>query len=54
MIQPGSGDDLQGIKKGIMEIVHGITINKSDTNQEKMTKKAKTDLLNALHLLYVK
>lgn len=50
MIQPGSGDDLQGIKKGIMEMAHGIVINKADGDQEKLAKRSKTDLLNALHL----
>lgn len=50
MIQPGSGDDLQGIKKGIMEMAHGIVINKADGDQAKLAKKSKVDLLNALHL----
>lgn len=50
MIQPGSGDDLQGIKKGIMEMAHGIVINKSDGDQAKLAKQSKKDLLSALHL----
>lgn len=50
MIQPGSGDDLQGIKKGIMEMAHGIVINKADGDQARLAKKSKTDLINALHL----
>jgi len=50
MIQPGSGDDLQGIKKGIMEMAHGIVINKADGDQAKLAKRSKSDLLNALHL----
>lgn len=50
MIQPGSGDDLQGIKKGIMEMAHGIVINKADGPQEKLAKRSKSDLLSALHL----
>lgn len=53
MIQPGAGDDLQGIKKGIMEMAHGIVINKSDGDQAKLAKRSKTDLLNALHLFAV-
>lgn len=27
---PGAGDELQGIKRGIMEVAHGIAINKAD------------------------
>ncbi|WP_420581210.1 methylmalonyl Co-A mutase-associated GTPase MeaB [Reichenbachiella sp.] len=50
MIQPGSGDDLQGIKKGIMEMAHGIVINKSDGDQAKLAKQSKKDLLSAMHL----
>ena len=50
MIQPGSGDDLQGIKKGIMEMADGITINKADGDQAKLARQSKKDLLNALHL----
>ncbi|WP_422362385.1 methylmalonyl Co-A mutase-associated GTPase MeaB [Reichenbachiella sp.] len=50
MIQPGSGDDLQGIKKGIMEMAHGIVINKVDGDQAKLAKQSKKDLLSALHL----
>lgn len=50
MIQPGSGDDLQGIKKGIMEMAHGIVINKADGDQAKLAKQSKKDLLSALHL----
>lgn len=53
MIQPGSGDDLQGIKKGIMEMAHGIVINKADGDQAKLAKRSKSDLLNALHLFEV-
>lgn len=50
MIQPGSGDDLQGIKKGIMEMAHGIVINKADGDQAKLARQSKKDLLSALHL----
>lgn len=50
MIQPGSGDDLQGIKKGIMEMADGILINKADGDQAKLAQQSKKDLLSALHL----
>lgn len=50
MMQPGSGDDLQGIKKGIMEMAHGIAINKADGDQEALAKQSRSDLMSALHL----
>ena len=30
LLQPGSGDELQGIKRGIMEMADTIVINKAD------------------------
>jgi len=32
LVQPGSGDDLQGIKKGVLEFVDSLVINKVDQN----------------------
>lgn len=49
LMLPGSGDELQGIKRGIMEMVDGIFINKSDGNLER-AKRTKKDFQNALHL----
>ena len=46
---PGSGDELQGIKRGIMEMADAIFINKADNNLER-AKRAKKDFQNALHL----
>ncbi len=46
----GAGDELQGIKRGIMEMADLIAITKADgTNMEKAGK-AKTEYQNALHL----
>ena len=46
----GTGDELQGIKRGIMEMADGIIINKADgDNMEKATLAA-THFRNALHL----
>lgn len=50
MLQPGAGDDLQGIKKGIMEMADGIVINKADGEQKKLANLAKIDVMHALHL----
>lgn len=45
----GAGDDLQGIKKGIMEMADGIVITKADGVNVKATNEAKADALQALH-----
>lgn len=49
LMLPGSGDELQGIKRGIMEMADGIFINKADGNVER-AKRARKDFQNALHL----
>lgn len=45
----GAGDELQGIKKGIMELCDLIVINKSDGDNIQAAKLAKAELDNALH-----
>lgn len=46
----GTGDELQGIKRGIMEMADGIVINKADGNNIEKAKLAATQFRNALHL----
>jgi LAO/AO transport system kinase len=46
----GAGDELQGIKKGIMEMADGIAITKADAENIKASKKASIEYQNALHL----
>jgi len=46
----GAGDDLQGIKKGIMEMADGIVITKADGDNLKKAAQAKADFQYALHL----
>ena len=46
----GTGDELQGIKRGIMEMADGIIINKCDGNNVEKCKLAATQFRNALHL----
>ncbi len=45
----GTGDELQGIKRGIMEIADGIVINKCDGDNVDACHRAATDFRNALH-----
>ncbi len=46
----GTGDELQGIKRGIMEMADGIVINKADGDNIPRAQLAKAQFSNALHL----
>lgn len=46
----GAGDELQGIKRGIMEMADAIVINKADGSNVKNAKSAKAEFTRALHL----
>jgi len=46
----GAGDELQGMKKGIMEMADLIVINKADGDNKLASKKAQKEYQNALHL----
>lgn len=46
----GAGDELQGIKKGIMEMADAIAITKADGDNFKHATRAKMEYQNALHL----
>lgn len=46
----GAGDELQGIKKGIMEMADGVVITKADGESIKRAKQAQADYQHALHL----
>lgn len=46
----GGGDELQGIKRGIMEMTDLLLINKDDGSNSKQAQKAKAEYSAALHL----
>ena len=46
----GAGDELQGIKRGIIEMADAIVINKADSGNEKNAQLAKVEFNRALHL----
>ncbi|MDC6367468.1 MULTISPECIES: methylmalonyl Co-A mutase-associated GTPase MeaB [Flavobacteriaceae] len=46
----GAGDELQGIKRGIMEMADGIAINKADGSNLERAKLAVAEFKRALHL----
>ena len=50
MMLSGAGDELQGIKRGIMEMADAIIINKADGDNIQRAKLARAEYRNALHL----
>lgn len=46
----GAGDELQGIKRGIMEMADALVINKAEGNNRRAAQVAKTEFTRALHL----
>jgi LAO/AO transport system kinase len=51
---PGSGDELQGVKKGIMEMADILVVNKADGDMATTARKTLKQLRNAIHLLQPK
>ncbi len=51
LLIPGGGDELQGIKKGVIEIADVIAINKADGDNIEKAEKARKEYETALHLL---
>jgi len=47
----GAGDELQGIKKGVLEVADAIVINKADGDNVKRAMMARKEYETALHLL---
>lgn len=51
LLSPGGGDELQGIKRGIMELADLIIVNKADGDFKDAAKLAASYVRNALHLM---
>jgi LAO/AO transport system kinase len=51
LMLPGAGDELQGIKKGLVELADMIAINKADGDNLKRANIAAADYRGALHIL---
>jgi LAO/AO transport system kinase len=51
LMLPGAGDELQGIKKGLVELADMIAINKADGDNVKRANLAAADYRSALHIL---
>jgi len=52
LLLPGAGDELQGIKRGIMELADLILINKADDDLQALAGRTAAEYCNALRLLH--
>jgi LAO/AO transport system kinase len=51
LVGPGAGDDLQGIKRGIMELADLVVVTKADGDLADAAGRARADYANALQLM---
>jgi LAO/AO transport system kinase len=52
LLLPGAGDELQGIKRGIMELADLVLVNKADDEMKAAAERSAADYANALRLLH--
>jgi LAO/AO transport system kinase len=51
LLSPGAGDDLQGVKRGIVELADIVVVNKADGDLAAAAERTAADYANALHFL---
>jgi len=51
LLQPGAGDELQGIKKGVLELADALVVTKADGKQKSIAERTRVEHLHALGLL---
>ena len=51
LMLPGAGDELQGIKKGVIELADMLAVNKADGNNVKRATAAAAEYRGALHII---
>lgn len=51
LLLPGAGDELQGIKRGIVEMADILAVNKADGDRVQLADQARSYYRNATHLL---
>jgi LAO/AO transport system kinase len=51
LLQPGSGDELQGIKKGVLELADGLVVHKADGELARAAERSRAQFTGALALL---
>jgi LAO/AO transport system kinase len=54
LLQPGAGDELQGIKKGVLELADSLAVNKADGAQLEAAKRCAGEHTQALGLLHAR
>lgn len=52
LLQPGAGDEIQGIKRGIMELADIFVINKADGQQTELASQTQKEYRNAVQLFH--
>lgn len=51
LVQPGSGDELQGVKRGILELCDVVAVTKADGDLKDAARRARLDYERGLHVL---
>jgi LAO/AO transport system kinase len=51
LLQPGAGDELQGIKRGLLELADALVVNKWDGEQRELAERTRGEFAQALLLL---
>ena len=51
LLLPAGGDELQGIKRGVMELADAVVVNKADGEMRAVAERTRQDYQNALGLL---
>ncbi|MCH8082665.1 MAG: methylmalonyl Co-A mutase-associated GTPase MeaB [Myxococcales bacterium] len=54
LLQPGAGDELQGIKKGVLELADSLVVNKADGDQLEAAERSAGEHKQALGLLHAR
>lgn len=54
LLLPGAGDELQGIKRGIVEMADLLIVNKAEGERMALAQEAKRAYINALHLFPIR
>ncbi len=51
LVQPGAGDELQGLKKGVLELADALVVTKADGEQRAIAERARAEHARALEIL---
>jgi len=51
LLQPGAGDELQGLKRGVLELADALVVNKADGEQKALAERTRAEHARALELL---